>query len=181
MINEWFNHYSIGLNPCDPVAPSPRETVARMCHYFSQDVKLKGLELCVSPEHFMKIMFEGMCTLYDQHVNHQMQNLSLSNYSQFHYPPGWNQDVESIWVDYLNTRIFGMEYWDAFWDYFKECEWESDVHCWRAEFQALMPLYVTRSIALLVTEGLVTFADDTTPESSEDEHESHSHDEYYKK
>jgi len=180
MANEWFNAYTPGLNPCDRVDPSPRDTVTNVCQFFYEDVKLKGYAMSVARERFMRIMYEGMCTLYDQHMKNEMQNLSPAQYS-FPCPPGWSPETESIWLDYLHCRVFDLDYWDAFWGCFKECDWEEAVHSWRAEFQALMPLYIYRTFSPLVAEGLITLPDDSPPDSSEDEHEGSSHDDYYNK
>ncbi len=157
-INDWFN--------CTKYGPSPQQVVDEMVYYFCSDVKELKLGMCVSKQHFYSILCEGMCVLYDQNLKNEYGHLKISNTSYFEQPPGWNQEVESIWIDYLNSRIFDADYWDCFWDYFGTYEWESEVFNWRAEFQTLMPYYVSRSMYMLLSESIVEAHDEETGSTS---------------
>ncbi len=163
-INTWFN--------CTHYGSSPHQVVDGMVHYFCKDVKELKIGLCVSKEHLYSIMCEGMCVLYEQNLNNEYGHLKNKNTSYFQHPPGWNQSIESIWIDYLTSRVFNEEYWDRFWDYFGTYEWESEVFNWRSEFQTLMPYYVCRSIHILVSEELIEAPEEdiySTSTSSETE------------
>lgn len=151
-INNWFN--------CTHYGPSPHDFVVDVLNTFCRDVKDRNMTLCVSKQQMYSILCEGMCVLYDQYMNYEDKHLTIANTSHFEYPPGWSQEIETIWIDFLSSRIFDEDYWEMFWEKIGESELESEVHNWRSEFQTLLPYYITRSLHTLVTAGLVDPEDD---------------------
>ena len=156
-INKWFN--------CNHYGPSPHQIMRDVALTFMKDVKDRNMEMCVSKEHLYSILCEGICVLYDQNLNNEYGHLTISNTSYFEQPPGWNQEIESIWIDFLTSRIFDEDYWERFWDYFGALEWESEVFNWRSEFQTMLPYYVTRSIHTLIAAGIIDEKDDDSVSS----------------
>lgn len=151
-INNWFN--------CTRYGPSPHQIVTYVLTAFCQDVKDRNMTLCVSKQHMYSILCEGMCVLYDQYLNNEDKHLTNANTSHFEYPPGWSQEIETIWIDFLSSRIFDEDYWELFWEKIGESELESEVYNWRSEFQSLLPYYITRSLHTLISAGLVEAEDD---------------------
>lgn len=144
-VNIWL-HFS-NTEYCN----SPIDTLRIMVDTFVKDVERYKFTLNVNKKKLFEIMCEAMCMYYIAQNTHK--NIVFLNNS--YEKKNWDQEYETLWMDYLTFTYFNTSYWDNFWSRVPEQTWETCVPQWRFYFATLLPHYISRDEQLLIDNGLL--------------------------
>jgi hypothetical protein len=145
-ITAWF-HYR------DLDGASPYQYVEYTVNQFCNDMARRGLNLDVSRQQVLYEMCSATCTMYYYEVWMRRGRFIVgAPKRQFSRPRQWSASLESMWKEYLQTRIAGREYWERFWGVLGHAYWETTItrDNWRDVMQYLLPLYIQRDTHTLL-------------------------------
>jgi hypothetical protein len=143
-INDWFYD--------DTGDVSPQDTVYHIADVFEHRILEKGLQLNVPYASFVKALCDATCTMYRA----QMENKEVGCPTRIaNLPKKWTKEIESAWVDYINTFHLTEEFWTDLWHEIPEGVWESPYPRFREFLQSVIPIYIQRDMETLENEGLV--------------------------
>jgi hypothetical protein len=129
---QWFQR--VGVDEVSP-ALMISDVSSRLLHYIAS----RNLFLNVPERDFRKYMCEFLCTSYIAHKRNVEWRGPLS---KPYRPPGWTQQQELEWQEYLTHEFFSSEFWIHFWSHIPEAFWESKVPNWRNHIQWVLLHYI---------------------------------------
>ncbi len=119
---------------------------------FMMDLEIRGLRLSDSDQEFYNLLCEATCAIY--RANNKK---SVRMVRRVRNPPrGWTQDLETIWMDHLETQLFSSTYWYSFWHTIDEALWEIPLPAWRPYLQFVLLNSIQRDLCLLEDEGFIS-------------------------
>jgi len=156
---------------------TPAESVQMVSDLFLDILRSKHLSISIPENTFRKMVCEATCSirLYSR------QGCEISSpHRKFSRPPGWNDEIESYWTEWLNSCLYTDSYWLSFWNRIPYADWEDRLPNWRFILQTILPYYVRREMEVLVKSGYIVENDDGDFVSHDDyETEMHLDYEYY--
>lgn len=149
-ITQWF-HLPRGDDT------SPAHSVYAVASKFMNDSRQRGVRLADSHQKFYNLLCEATCSLYraEKHNKRVIFNKRVRN-----PPHGWTPQIETMWMDYLETMLFSDAYWTAFWRDIDDATWEYDLREWRSFMQFVLLNAVQRDVYLLEDVGLLAKTDE---------------------
>ena len=148
LVTRWFHQGYFGS-----IQGSPDETLFDIVTDFLAVIGQHKLNLDCSEKAFRRSMCEAVCTMRMYGVD------SWSGPHRFvRYPQEWTQELETLWQNWNNGRMFTPLFWTNFWGRHVVRDWEAGLDGWRSQMELILPLYIQRSMDLFVAQGL--FVDD---------------------
>lgn len=156
---------------------TPAESVLLVMNLFLETLKSKNLAIAVPEKQFRQIICEATCTLKLFSLN----GYELSNpRRRFRQPPGWNDEIESYWQEFVHFHLCNDAFWNLFWKRIPVVEWEDYLPKWRSTLQTILPFYILRDINVLMAYGYLVENDEGEFVSNEDyEEPQQEYDSYY--
>ena len=143
-INTWFYEKEHGV--------SPAMTACIIADEFDSRLERMGLDLSMKFGDVRTRICDAICTLYRAALEGKQVRGPARVPGA---PPGWNDDVETVWEDFITNFYLDDGFWSDFWGSLDEASWEYAIPRFRAQMQSVLPLYIQRDITLLEDKGLI--------------------------
>jgi hypothetical protein len=137
---------------------SPAMSITELRTLIQDHVGNYGVSLNCKKEEFSKHLCEALCIWYSKSNNNRKSHRVLEVVGPrrvFPRPKGWTDELERLWTEYVQWKIFGYEEWDTLWSALKQRDWEQEAPGWRGFFQSFLPIYLKPDPQRLVDEGFL--------------------------
>ena len=136
---------------------TPAEFIVYVAKAFIKDVQRFRLTLDITDPQFLKSMCQAMCTQYHASLTYTSV---AGPYRTFTYPSGWNAVCESCWQELIGDTYFTNNYWEAFWGRSEFRDLPDFFMGIQHYLAAIMPMYIRRSVDVLLYKQLIAENED---------------------
>jgi hypothetical protein len=155
LVNRWFHGGGVDRLVGTPHTGAPDETLFDVATEFLSALDRHGLGLDVPESSFRRSLCQALCVMRMYGIDGWSWPVRRSI-----YPQEWNKDLETMWSTWLYGRVLTPLFWTNIWGRIPVRGWEAEMDGWRQQMELIMPIYICRSMALFVAQGL--FVDDET-------------------
>jgi len=146
-ITHWFQ--GIQEDNC-----SPALSISDVRCVFQEYVASQNLNLICTNKELSKSLCEALCVYYASRAGRHRSAVT-GPHRKFPRTKDWNEELETIWKEFLSWRIFSDDRWSAFWSHLPVRLWETEVPGWRLFFETFLIDYIQPDPKRLVKEGLL--------------------------
>jgi hypothetical protein len=143
-INEWFYYFDDYT--------SPALTICDIASLFEKRIKNFNFILSLPFKDFRERLCEATCTMYKAHIENKIIKCA---YKPIFPPKNWNEEMESIWEDYVSMFCLHDDFWNDFWHHIDAGLWESQFPNFRIFIQNILPNYIQRDFNRLEENDLI--------------------------
>lgn len=126
---------------------SPAETVHEWNNKFLEGLQYRKFSLAISEKNFRKYMCEALCVMFLAKKEDKDWRGPISEMPR---PERWNQSLEMEWIDLIESKYLGYEFFESVWCHFREkAIWENAIPDWRISFELIALHYIAIDANLL--------------------------------
>lgn len=162
-INRWFRTQ-------DADEYSPANSITEFRCVFQEYITAHRLQLNCTSAAFSKSLCEALCVYYASKTGRSRRYVT-GPHRRFSRSSDWTEELDAIWSEFLQWRIFSNDQWRSFWSHLPVRFWEAEIPEWRLFFETFVLEYLKPDPDRLVREGLLYQEGDewVAPEDHESE------------